>query len=225
MAAGLAGPFERGLVSGCLALLVIFFASLPLNAARIPLAIQFQVPRVFWMLDFFATAYVVWALAEGVAPRATIRRAQVTAAVILRASMARGAYVLVVRFPDRAVAQVDVADNDWGRVMAWARSTDRGSGWLADPLHAVKYGTSLRVAGHRDVFVEGVKDTAIGMYDRAVAMRTRDRLAALGPFEALEPDGARVLATTYGLDYLVIDRDMSLPLAFESGALRVYRLR
>jgi hypothetical protein len=109
--------------------------------------------------------------------------------------------------------------------MTWAQSTDPGSGWIADPLHAVKYGTSLRVAGHRDVFVEGVKDTAIGMYDRGVAMRTRDRLAELGNFDTLDPARARALAGAHGLDFLVIDREMALPLAFESGALRVYRLR
>ncbi len=45
------------------------------------------------------------------------------------------------------------------------------------PGHAVQYGTSLRVAAERDVFVEGIKDAAIGMYERDVAMRTRDRLA------------------------------------------------
>ena len=44
-------------------------------------------------------------------------------------------------------------------------------------MHAIMYGTSVRVAGHRDVLVESVKDTAVGMYDRAVALRTRDRIA------------------------------------------------
>ena len=33
-------------------------------------------------------------------------------------------------------------------------------------MHAAHYGTSLRMAGARDVFVEGTKDAAIGMYDR-----------------------------------------------------------
>jgi hypothetical protein len=224
-AAGLAVPFERGLVAGVLALLAIFVMSLPLNAARIALAVQLQVPRVFWMLDFLATIYAVWALAEGTAAAVRGRRAQVAAAVILLASCARGGYVLAVRFPERAVAQFDIADGDWGRTMRWAQSTDRGSGWLADPLHAVKYGTSLRVAGHRDVFVESVKDTAIGMYDRGVAMRTRDRLAALGDFATLDAGRATALAAAYDLDYLVTEGTLTLPLAYSSGALRVYRLR
>ena len=65
--------------------------------------------------------------------------------------------------------------------MAWARTTDSGSGWLADPLHAVVYGTSVRVAGERDVFVEAVKDAAIGMYDRDIAMRTARPAARARP--------------------------------------------
>lgn len=223
-AAGLLLRFETGLVAGCLALLLVFAASLLLNAARVALAVQLQIPRIFWMLDFLATIYAVWALAEWTG-RVSLRRAQVTFAAILLASSARGAYVLLVRFPDRPVAQIGVADSDWGRAMAWARTTDRGSGWLADPMHAVKYGTSVRVAGERDVFVEAVKDAAIGMYERSVAIRTRDRLAALGDFESLDAGLARTLAAKYDLDYLVTEGTLQLPVAFESGALRIYRLR
>ncbi len=109
--------------------------------------------------------------------------------------------------------------------MAWARSTPKDSGWMADPMHAVRYGTSLRVAGERDVFVEAVKDTAIGMYERHVAIRTRDRLAELTDFEAMTPARARGLAARYGLDYLISEQPLDLPIAFQSGALRVYRLR
>jgi hypothetical protein len=175
------------------------------------------------MLDFMATVYVVWALAEGVFP--TVRRGQLAAAMIAVVSLTRGAYVKVLRFPERPVALVDIREDDWGRAMAWARTTPVDSEWLADPMHAIRYGTSLRVAGERDVFVETVKDQAIGMYDRDVAMRTRDRLAAAGDFGSLTPDRARGLGVTYGLDYLITDRSLDLPLAFESGQLRIYRLR
>ena len=223
-AAGLVVRFETGLVAGCVALLLVFALSLPLNAARVALAVQFQVPRIFWMLDLLATIYAVWALAEWTA-QASRRRAQITLAAILLASCARGGYVLIVRFPDRPIAQIGVADNDWGRAMAWTRTTPSGSGWLADPMHAVKYGTSVRVSGERDVFVEAVKDAAIGMYDRGVAIRTRDRLAALGDFRKLDAGLARTLAAKYDLDYLVTEGTLPLPVAFESGALRIYRLR
>jgi hypothetical protein len=221
--AGLTLPIERGLVAGCLALLLIFTAALPLNAARVALVVQLQIPRTFWMLDFLATLYAVWAIAEGA--RGTARRARIAAAIIALASASRGAYVMLVRFPDRPVAQVGVADNDWGRAMAWARGTALDTEWVAHPMHAVQYGTSLRVAGERDVFVEAVKDAAIGIYERDVAIRTRDHLAELTDFDAMTPERARSLAARHGLDYLVTERTLDLPLAFSSGALRIYRLR
>jgi hypothetical protein len=167
--------------------------------------------------------YVVWMLAEGIRP--STRRAQVTAGVLLTLSVVRGTYLIAVRFPDRPIAAIWIADNDWGRVMAWARSTDPGTAWLADPLHAARYGTSVRVAGERDVLVEEGKDTAIAMYDRGVAMRVRERLAAVGDFATITPARCRELAATYALTYLVTDRVMDLPVAFQSGTLRVYALR
>jgi hypothetical protein len=222
-AAGLLIPGETGVVAGCLSLMLVFMAILPFNAARVALAVQLQSPRTFWMLDFLATIYVVWALAEGASGME--RRARITAAAIVLASVARGCYIMLVRFPERPVAEVGIADTDWGRAMAWARATPASSSWIADPLHAIKYGTSLRVAGERDVFVEAIKDAAIGMYDRSVAIRTRDRLAALPDFAALTRDQAGTLAAQYGLDYLITEQRLDLPLAFQSGVLRVYRLR
>jgi hypothetical protein len=223
LAAGAVAKGETGLVAGCLTLFLVFALSLPFNAARVALAVQLQIPRIFWMLDFVGTIYVVWIFAEGTAP--TERRARLTAAVITLVSLARGSYVMLVKFPERPVAQLDIADTDWGRAMAWARTTPEGSGWMADPMHAIKYGTSLRVAGQRDVFVEAVKDTAIGMYERRIAIRTRDRLADVADFDGLTPHRARSLGARYGLDYLVTERALELPLAFESGTMRIYKLR
>jgi hypothetical protein len=214
---------EAGLVAGCLALLAVFALALPLNGARVALVVQLQIPRIFWMLDFLATLYAVWGLAEGV--RGGTRRAQVTAAIILLASVTRGAYIMLIRFPDRPVAELGVADNDWGRAMAWARATAPDTAWIANPIHAVQYGTSVRVAGERDVFVEAFKDAAIGIYERDVAIRTRDRLAVLADFDAMTPERARSLAARYGIDYLVTDLTLDLPRAFSSGALHIYRLR
>ena len=121
---------------------------------------------------------------------------------------------------------IGLPDSDWGRVMRWAReSTPPSSHWLADPLHAFRYGTSLRIAGQRDVLVEGSKDRAIGMYDRAVALRARDRIAAVGDFDTLTPARVRELAAAYDLDYLLSEATLDLPVAFSSGELRVYELR
>jgi hypothetical protein len=222
-ALGLLTPRETGVVAGCLSLLVVFAAALPLNAARVALIVQLQTPRIFWMLDFVATAYVVWALAEGA--RGTPRRARLTAAIVALASLCRGAYIMIERFPERYFVEFDVRDDDWGRTMAWARGTPHGTGWLAHPMHALRYGTSVRVAGQRDVLVEAVKDAAIGMYARDVAMRTEERIAAGNGFDHMTPDRARALGAQYALDYLVTEQHLELPLAFESGALRVYLIR
>jgi hypothetical protein len=220
---GATAPREFAAVVGCLSLLLVFGCALPLTALPLAFAVQLQTPRVFWMLDFLAIVYAVWAIAEGARPGP--RRARMAAAAIVCLSLARGAYVMITRFPDRALAQVAIPDDDWGRVMAWARSTPKDSGWMADPVHAVRYGSSVRVAGQRDVLVEAVKDAAIGMYDRSVAMRTAERLAALSAFEQLDDDHARALGERYGLDYLVTEQPLTLPEAYRSGALRVYRLR
>ena len=222
-AAGILAPGERGLVWGCLALVVVFAIALPLNAARLALVIQLQVPRVFWMLDFLAIAYLIWLIAEDLTPSA--RRARIACLVIALASATRSAYIKFVKFPDRPIAEVGVPDNDWGRVMAWARSTPHDTAWLAHPGHAVQYGTSLRVAGERDVFVEGIKDAAIGMYERDVAIRTRDRLDELRDFDTLTPERARALGARYQMDFVVTVQPLELPVAFSSGPLRVYRLR
>ena len=69
---------------------------------------------------------------------------------------------------------------DWRDAMAWARTTDPGSGWLADPHHAATYGSTVRAAGHRDVLIDLLKDPAIAMYDRPLAMRLADRAARAG---------------------------------------------
>jgi hypothetical protein len=234
-AAGLTVPREAGLVAGCLVLPAIFLITLPLHAMRLALAVQLQPARLFWMLDFLATVYVVWALAEGVraapsravtgAASTTARRALVTAAVIALLSTTRGLYSKLVLVPERPVAQLDIPATDWGRAMAWARATDINSGWIADPGHTWKYGSSVRVAGQRDVLVEPVKDAAVGMYERAIALEVRDRTQALGDFASLTAERSRALASRYNLDYLVTDQQLDLPLAFDAGSLRVYRLR
>ena len=104
-AAGLLVPREGALVAGCLSLVLVFAATLPFNAARLALAIQLQPARIFWMLDFLAVVYVVWAAAEGVT--AAARRARAVALAIVLLSTVRGAYIMLVEFPDRRVAQVD----------------------------------------------------------------------------------------------------------------------
>jgi hypothetical protein len=219
---GLVSSRETAVVAGSLSLLAVFVVSLAANAARLQLAIQLQPPRIFWMLDFLATIYVVWALEVG---RPSARRGRLVAAIVCALTVSRGAYVALIAFPDRPMFALGLTDNDWGRAMAWARQSSPTTHWLADPMHAVLYGTSVRVAGERDVFVEAVKDDAVGMYDRAVAMRTRDRVRELGDFHALTPERARALAAAYDIDFLVTEEKLELPVVFVSGKLTIYRLR
>jgi len=216
---------ETPLVAGVLALAVVFACWLPFDIAHVALAVQLQTSRVFWMLDVLATIYLVWALAEGTRASPGTRRAAIVASILLVASLARGLYISYVQFPDRRLFAVDLQHDDWREAMAWARTTDPGTGWLADPGHAAQYGSSLRAAGHRDVLVERLKDRAIAMYDRETAMRLADRERALAVLPWDTPDGARALALRFGLDYLIIDRELALPLAHRSGSLYIYRLR
>lgn len=216
---------ETPLVAGVLALAVLFAASVPFNAARIAIVIQLQVPRVFWMLDLFATFYAVWWLCEGGRTPADRTRAIVAATAILFFAVARGTYAGFYEFPARPLFGVDIENPDWRDAMAWARSTAVGSGWLADPMHAAKYGSSLRAAGWRDVLLERLKDHALAIYDRNAAMRVAERERALQTLAWDSPAGARALAKRYDLDYLIIDRAIDLPLAHRSGSLFIYSLR
>jgi hypothetical protein len=134
-------------------------------------------------------------------------------------------YSCFLQFPDRPIFAVDIQHGDWRDAMAWAQTTAPGTGWLADPVHAAKYGSSLRAAGHRDVLLEQLKDRAIAMYDRDIAMRVADRERALAALAWDTPDGARALARRFALDYLVIDRELDLPLAHRAGSLFIYRIR
>jgi hypothetical protein len=218
-ASGLLVPGETALVVGAFGLVALFVCWLPFNVAHVAIAIQVQLSRVFWLLDVFATVYLIWWLAED-------RWRPIAVAVAIAAlSLARGAYACFVEFPGRPLFAVDIGHADWRDAMTFARTTDPSSGWLADPLHAAKYGSSLRAAGQRDVLIETIKDHAIAIYDRPIAMRVADRDRALGVLGWDTPDGARALARRYGLDYLVIDRQVDLPLVHQAGSLFIYTLR
>lgn len=221
--AGVLVPGETALTAGALGLFVLFLCWLPFNEARVALAVQVQLSRVFWMLDIFATVYLVWWLAEGMDARRSMPR--IVACLLLLFSLGRGVYTAYVQFPDRKIFAIDVQHDDWRNAMAFARTTDPASGWLADPIHAAKYGASLRATGNRDVLLEALKDPAIAMYDRPTAMRLADRQRALESLPWDTPDGARGLARRFGLDYLVVDRDLDLPLVYRTGSLYIYRLR
>ncbi len=212
---------ETPLVIGSMALVALFAAWLPFNVAHVALAVQMQAARVFWLVDVFGTFYLIWWFAEA---RAT-RRPAVVAAVVILFSLARGLYTSLVQFPERRLFAVDIQHDDWREAMRFVAASETDSGWLADPAHAAKYGSSLRAAGRRDVLIEALKDRAIAMYDRDIARRIADREQALQALQWNTPDGARGLARRFGLDYLVVDRELDLPLVHRAGSLFIYRIR
>ena len=135
---GCSSAREGALVAGCLSLVLVFAATLPFNAARLALAIQLQPARIFWMLDFLAVVYVVWAAAEGRRRAGAAARARHGGAGDCR-PVARSAARTSCSWssPIAAWRRSTLDDDDWARAMAWARGSPAGSGWLADPGHAV----------------------------------------------------------------------------------------
>jgi hypothetical protein len=220
---GTATTEDAALVWGVTALVVLFLATLPAVGAGLSLAVQFQISRVFWLVDFVALIYVVAAIAD--VSRTAPSRALIAGIAIVALAVIRGGYVMLVERPERALFQMQLPDSAWEDAMRWIGAQRGNVHVLADPGHAWKYGTSVRVSAARDVLVEEVKDSALAIYSRDVALRVVDRLTALGDFGALSADRARALASRYDLDYLVTEADLSLPLAYRNAQFRIYALQ
>ena len=223
---GMALPAETSVVVGCAALLAVFAASLPFIEARLALAVQLQPSRVFWQAEALATAYLVWALIESPWPSASPRvRRRVVVATLLLAAAARGAYVLKVEH-DHPLVTVGIPDSDWEDTGDWVDArTSRDAHFLVDPDHAFRYGTSFRIAARRDVFLERIKDSAMAMYSRDLAMQIARRQHDVGNFNALTEARALQLARAYDLDYLISEQILRLPEVHREGPLRLYSLR
>jgi hypothetical protein len=219
-ALGLATREELALVAGAGTLVFVFLTTLPLVAAGFALPVQLQISRVFWLVEFVAIVFVIGAAG---APAAT--RAHLLAALLMAVAIGRGAYIMLVEQPERPLFAVHLAESPWHDAMRWLRTTPLAAHVLADPGHAWKYGTSVRVAAERDVFLEDVKDSAIAIYSRDVAARVVERARALGPFEALTAARAQALAAQYDLDFLVTTSELPLDVAYRNAQFRVYRLR
>ena len=222
---GLVTRAEAGLAAGALALLGAFLASLPFITLHVALAVQLQTSRVLWLLECLGTAYLVWGLAEAPWASAGSRRRQVAlVAVLAVASGARGYYVLRVEHSHPLVS-VRPPASDWMRMGVWiAARTPVDAHLLADPRHVWPYGTSLRIAARRDVLTEDVKDAAVAIYGRDVALRVLDRRQAVGDFYALTEADFLALDRKYDLDYLIAERPLQLPVVHREGALTLYAL-
>ena len=190
---GLTRPGELGLVAGCLALVAVFVATLPLVAAHVAVAVQLQMSRVFWMADLLAMLGIVWWLAEA-RPAAASRRGGTGRGGAPALGLRRG----WPPSPSAAAATRCSSSIPNARCSRCRRPPTPGptsratcagprrpaTHVLADPDHAWRFGTSLRVLAARDVFLENVKDEAMSMYDRRMAQRVAERRLALGDFEA-----------------------------------------
>lgn len=218
---GLATDADRGLLYGVGALVALFLVSVPASAAHIAVAVQFQVSRVFWVVEFVTVAYLMALLGDTLGER----RLRVIAAGVLALSSLRGMYTLTVEHPERALFQVTLPDTPWRDAMRFIARQPLDTYVVADPGHAWKYGTSVRVEAERDVLLEDVKDSAIAMYSRAIAARVVERRQALGDFTAITADGSTALAARYGLDYLVTESRLDLPVAYRNTQFTVYALR
>lgn len=227
--AGVTSPTEGRIVAGTLTLLAIFAVSTFFSEARLALAVQLQVSRVFWLMDILAAGYIAWWLTTDPAVIRVGGRWVPTMAVAAIAVLCvgRGIYTLGEGGPDRALFRLSLPDDDWSRAMGWLRT--QPSNWLilADPDHAWKYGTSVRVAASRDVVLEAVKDSAISLYDRHVAMRVFERTQSLGSFGSMSVEDARALGRQYGAAVLVTEatQTLALPRLYTNPGFTVYDLR
>ncbi|HQX80508.1 MAG TPA: hypothetical protein PKW63_02065 [Vicinamibacterales bacterium] len=217
----LAGPNERGLVIGLMASVVFFLVSVPFTMAEVALAVQLQITRVFWILDFVAIASIAWWLTQ------SRRVAMVAIGVCLVGSAARGYYLLEVDQPDRQLVRLNLPDTPWMDAMRWLETQPSHWHVLADPGHAWKYGISVRVGANRDTLIESVKDSAIAIYDRTIAMRVADRVFFTNDYDQMSTARVRMLDEKYDLDVAVVTAGsaLDLPLLYRNAEFAIYDVR
>ncbi|HUR20501.1 MAG TPA: hypothetical protein VMZ90_06820 [Vicinamibacterales bacterium] len=218
---GVAVPHERGLVFGLLASVVFFLFSVPLTMGHVALAVQLQITRVFWILDFVAIASIAWWLAE------SRTMAKIAIGACLVGSIARGYYLVEVDQPERQLLTIELPDTPWMDAMRWLSTQPSDWHVLADPGHAWKYGISVRVGASRDTLIESVKDSAIAIYDRGVAMRVAERALDTTDYDQMSETRLHRLDEKYGLDVAIVTagRALNLPLLYRNAAFAIFDLR
>ncbi len=218
---GTATAEDRALVWGATGLVAVFLVTLPAVAAHVAVAVQFQISRVFWVVDLLVAVYGIAAIGERVGARGV----KVVATLFVAISIARGAYIIEKEHAERSLFLLSLPDTPWEDAMRWIARQPIETHVLADPGHSWKYGTSVRVSAGRDVLLEDVKDSALAMYAREIAVRVVERRRAIGDFAMLTPDGARALAGRYDLNYLVTEATLNLPEVYRNTQFRIYALK
>jgi hypothetical protein len=218
---------DEALIWGALGLVAVFAVTLPLVAWRWMLPTQLQISRVFWLVDFLVVVYAVALVSDFATARRAPGALRAIALAVLALVAVRAAFVMRHEHTERALFQVALPPSDWVDAMHWLGAQPLDVHVLADPGHALLYGSSVRVAAHRDVVLENIKDTAVALYARDVAMRVRERRASIGDdFSHLSLRRAESLARQYDLDYLVTAGDaLALPVAYQNATFRIYDLR
>jgi len=212
---------DGSLVWGATALVALFLVTLPLVAAHVALAVQFQFSRVFWVVDFLVALYVIAAVGESMRRRG----AAMVALVLLTASVARSTYIMLSEHPERSLFQVSLPSSPWMDAMHWVADQPLNVQVAAAPDHAFRYGVSVRVAASHDVLLEDFKDSADAMYSRDIAERTIERRSALADFGSLTAAAAQSLAARFDVDYLVTEAMLPLREVYHNTQFRIYALK
>ena len=223
---GLGTAAERGVAVGALLLVAGFLAALPLVDRGVALAVQLQTSRVFWPVELLATLYLVWWIAEARGGAEGHRPAGRRLAVgLIVLSVLRAVHVGFLENPRRPAFAAVLPADEWTSALRWiALNTPHDAFVMADPGHAWKFGTAVRIGAERDVFLEEIKDVAMAIYSRQTAMRTIARIDAASSFAEMDAAGLQRLAAAEGLTLVVTERPLDLPVLHASGAVRVYRL-
>jgi hypothetical protein len=208
---------------------MLFLLSVPLAHSGVALIVQLQFSRIFWLLDIIAITYMVWLVIES--PLGTLKKSSrlqvryVGVALVFLAALSRGTYVAYFERSNHPLIEIDLPKTEWTAVMKWAEQKPIGTHFLVDPGHAWRYGSSVRAASSRDVYLEEIKDIGIAIYSNDIADRVSSRIAELGDFSQLDPSRAKRLARRYHIDYLITEHPIELPLVHEQGSFLVYDLR
>ena len=134
-------PRTRRLIWGATALVALFLVTLPFVMARLAFPVQLQISRVFWLVDALATVYLLSLLVDR-------RAGQGRGALLLvpGARSSRGAYIMLVERPERALFAVHLVESPWHDAMRWLSRQPVNAHVLADPG---THGSTARACGCR----------------------------------------------------------------------------